>query len=91
MIEKAAPEPENFAGLSPLKHTQTYDSQLRRSNQARFSPKPFSMKTEELVYTRKHTKTVPFQFTSDKKTDEKNSYEHMSVYKRNELEYLSEI
>ena len=49
------------------------------------------MKTEELVYTRKHTKTVPFQFTSDKKTEEKNSYEHMSVYKRNELEYLSEI
>ena len=48
------------------------------------------MKSEELVYTRKHTKAVPFNFTSDRKPDE-NKLQYTSIYKRNELEYLSEI
>jgi len=49
------------------------------------------MKTEELVYTRKHTKAIPFNFSSDKKPDQNQSYVELSVYERNKLEYLSEI
>ena len=80
MVDNApAPEPENFAALSPLKQTEGYDSKLRRSNQMRFAPIPLSMKPEEVVYTHKYTATVPFQFTSDKKPAEKKT----SVYKRN--------
>ena len=56
----------------------------------RFAPKPFNTRNEDQVYTHKHTKVVPFNFTSDRKPDAQNYYE-MSVYERNKLEYLSEI